>query len=282
MGFYRVIWEPAAWNPRHGFGRRCWSWQGGLIYNRRFPRLHRRWVGRLGSAEKRREEHLRLLALALCLGISALLIGLGLPRVVASLLKAPAFGSLLQAQADRPVDPEHLETAIAYLKKATGWERSGELYGDLGLLLYRDAVRRSPDDPLRLQRAAESIAALEQSLARTPTVPQNWIRLAYATTLTEGPGPTAAAIVGQSLRLAPYSGALAPARIDLLFRNWAFLSPETRRHAGPQIRYGWHHNKQSLVEIALAHGRLETLRLALRSDPDAGPLIDKILARLES
>jgi len=223
---------------------------------------------------------MRSFAIVLCLGLSALLIASGAPRVVASFLKAPAFGALLQAQSDRPVAAAALEPAIAYLKKATRWEKSGELYGDLGLLLYRDALQRPADDPLKLERAAESVAAIEASLARTPTVPQGWIRLAYAKTLLAGPGPEIAAIAGQSLRLAPFSGGLAPARIDLLLRNWAYLSPESRRLAGAQIRFGWRHHSGRLVEIAAARGRLKVLRLALRSDPEADRVIDKTLAKL--
>jgi len=175
-----------------------------------------------------------------------------------------------------------LETAIAFLRRSTSWEQSGELYGDLGLLLFRDAVGRTADDPLRDQQAVASIAAIEKSLALTPTVPQGWIRLAYAKTLLDGPGPEIAAILEQSLRLAPFSGALAPARIDLLLQNWAFLPPEVRQQVGPQIRYGWRHHSQSLVEIAANNGRLNILRLALRSDPDATQRIEQILAKRES
>lgn len=222
---------------------------------------------------------MRLLTVGVCLAVSLLLIALGTPRVVASFLKAPAFGTLLQARADRPLDPDSLQTAIAYLQRATDWERSGALYGDLGLLLYRDALRRAADDPLKPARAIESIAAIEQSLARTPTVPQDWIRLAYAKTLVDGPGPAVAETIGRSLRLAPFSGALAPAQIDLLLQNWADLPPAARKDAGALIRFGWRHHARELTDIAAKRDRLEVLRLALRSDREAVQQIDNALSR---
>ena len=208
------------------------------------------------------------------------MIVLGTPRVVASLLKAPAFHTLRLAHADRPISLEKLEEAINFLELATAWEQSGQLYGDLGFLLYLDASQRSADDPLRQLRAAESIAAIEHSLARAPVVPQGWLRLAYAKSLTEGPSPEVARYLEQSLRLAPFLGALALARIDLLLRNWPYLNAEVRQQVGPQIRYAWRHHSRSLVEIASASGHLQVLRLALRSVPDANRRIDQILARL--
>ena len=196
------------------------------------------------------------------------------------MLKAPAFHTLRLAHANRPVPLDSLERATEFLEIATAWEKSGQLYGDLGFLLLLDARQRATDDPLRRLRAADSAAAIKQSLALSPTLLQGWLRLAYARGLTEGPSPEVARYLEQSLRLAPFLGALVPARIDLLFRNWPYLSADTRRQVGSQIRYAWRRESHSLVEIAAINGHIQTLRLALRSIPGANQRIDQILAQL--
>ena len=225
---------------------------------------------------------LRPTILTLGLILSALLLSLGAPRVIASLLKAPAFQSLRAAHAGEPLETVQLQTATRFLEKATRWEASGQLYGDLGFLLLLDAAARPTDDPQRQALAGRSLAAIEASLMLAPASPHGWLRLAYATTILKGPSPEVAALLERSLKIAPFLGALAPARIELLFQNWPHLSPEMRAALGPQIRYGWRHHGRALVAIAARGGQLRVLRLALRSVPGAPQRIDRFLTEIES
>jgi hypothetical protein len=156
--------------------------------------------------------------------VSVLLISLGTPRVVASVLTAPAFGALRAAHAGRPTAADQLEIATTYLQQAIAWEQSGQLNGDLGFLLLLQAAQRQPDDPARLELARRSAAAIEKALALAPANPHGWLRLAYAETILHGPPPEVAAILAQALKIAPFLGELAPSRIELVLQNWQHLT----------------------------------------------------------
>jgi hypothetical protein len=121
--------------------------------------------------------------------VSVLLISLGTPRVIASVLKAPAFTALRAAHAGRPTAADQLEIATTYLQKAIAWEQSGQLNGDLGFLLLLQAAQRQADDPARLKLARRSAVAIETALALAPANPHGWLRLAYAETILHGPSP---------------------------------------------------------------------------------------------
>ena len=66
---------------------------------------------------------------------AASLLVLGVPRVIASVLKAPAFSTLLAAERGERPPEERLEIATASLEQAMYWEKSGRVRGELGNLL---------------------------------------------------------------------------------------------------------------------------------------------------
>jgi hypothetical protein len=166
----------------------------------------------------------RPVILTFSLIVSVLLISLGTPRVIASVLKAPAFGTLRAAHAGRPIAADQLEIATSYLQKATAWEQSGQIFSDLGFLLLLQAAQRQADDPARLKLARRSAVAIETALALAPANPHGWLRLAYAETILHGPSPEVAAILAQALKIAPFLGELAPSRIELVLQNWQHLT----------------------------------------------------------
>ena len=214
-----------------------------------------------------------------CLLLASVLLVLGVPRVVASMLKAPAFMTVLAAHRGETRPAGRLERAAGYLEAAARWEGSGRLRTDLGFLRLLQAAATDRDDPRRSELAARASEALREGLLRAPAQPHSWVRLAYARTLETGPSPEVAALLAQSYRAGAFVGEITLARLELVLANWNDLPFDLRVSTGKQIRYAWTHEKDGLVEIARQGGAAHVIRLALRSLPGAVERLDADLAR---
>jgi hypothetical protein len=210
--------------------------------------------------------------------LSLVLIGLGVPRVVSSLLKGPAIATVRDAHDGDSLRLEELETAARYLRKAAAWEGSAGVRTDLGLLLLMRAEQTDVDDPQREALLDEAAAVLRDGLARAPVRPHAWLRLAYAGMMNSGPSAEVVAELALSLQTGRFVGEIALARIELLLRNWAYLPFEMRTLVGAQIRYAWRHERRGLVELAQMTGTTRIIRFALRTIPGALEEIDSLLS----
>lgn len=220
---------------------------------------------------------MRILTVAFGLLVSIVLIGVGVPRVVASLLKAPAIATVLDAHGGDPLTIDQLDRAARYLRRASKWENSASVRTDLGFLLLLHAEKLDQEDPTRAGLIEEAVDALRDGLERAPVRPHAWVRLAYAEMLKPGPSAEVASLLEQSLTAGRFIGEISVFRIDLLLQNWEHLSFEMRKAVGAQMRYAWEHRSQMLIEVAKRTGREQVLRFAVRSIPGA---IDQINASL--
>jgi len=217
--------------------------------------------------------------LGLGIGLSLVLIVLGVPRVVASLLKGPAIGAVSDAHDGDLLSPGQLETAIRYLRRAADWEASVGLRTDLGFLLLSQAEQIAVDGPKREALLDEAGAVLRDGLARGPVRPHAWLRLAYVEMMQSGPSAEVAAVLGRSLEAGRFVGEISLVRMELLLRNWAHLPFEVRALVGEQIRYVWRRQPGKLIVLARITGTTQILRLSLRSIPGSLEMIDRHLAQ---
>lgn len=124
----------------------------------------------------------------LCLALTLVLVGIATSRLVASLLKAPAFDNLLAAHAGRSLSPYELQSAAAYLKQAQEWETSGTLMGDLGFLRLYEAAHEKPQSTAQQDLLKDALSGMREALLLSPVQPHTWARMAQAQMMTDG-GP---------------------------------------------------------------------------------------------
>ncbi len=211
------------------------------------------------------------------IGVS--LLWLGTPRVIASVLKAPAFMTLLSAHHGIPQPLERLEKATGYLKTAAQWEDSGRIRTDLGFLLLLQATQIDPADPRRSALARQAAEALREGLVRAPAQPHSWLRLAYARVIETGPSPEIAALLARSVEAGPFVGEITISRLELLLRTWHDLSPDLRSYARKQVRYAWKNDYRGLIKAAKRSDRAYIIRFALRAVPGALDQFDAAIPR---
>jgi hypothetical protein len=193
------------------------------------------------------------------------LLWLGVPRLVASILKAPAHRTVSMVQNGRTPASEQLERAAVHLERVTSWEESTGLFADLGFLRLLQAVQTDPDDPQRPVLAGQAAEALHQALLLSPARPHPWVRLAYARAIGGAEPSEVAGLLAGSVSVGPFVGEIAITRLELLLRAWDHLSPEMRRYTAEQIRYIWTNDASSdLIQVAKRTPRPQVIRFALR------------------
>lgn len=219
------------------------------------------------------------LALAVPLLLSIALLTLGVPRVVASVLTAPAHRTVLIVGSGKTAEAPALALAADYVERATNWQQSAQLVGELGFLRLLQTFQTDRDDPARPALIGEASDSLRQALRLSPARPHPWVRLAYARAL-EGADPTELAqLLAQSVRAGPYVSEIAVTRLDLLLRLWTHLPPDLRTYTMKQVRYIWPHASYELLRVVADTPRPEIIRFALRTVSEAVPRVDAVIAR---
>ena len=212
---------------------------------------------------------MRWYVLSLCLLVSAVLLVLGTPRLVGSVLKAPAFATLQAVHRGERLRTEQLAKAVVHLRRAARWEESGKLRAEIGLLLLVQARQTRRGDPNRVGLAKQAAKALREGLLRAPVQPHAWTRLAEARMIETGPSSAAATALEQSLKTGAFVPVLTIRRLEFLLRNWAFLSQGARKDTGKQVRYAWRHGRERLIKLANRTPSRHLIGIALRPIPGA-------------
>ena len=194
---------------------------------------------------------------------------LGAPRVIASVLKAPAHRTVWEIFHGQTPGLAQLKRASSYLDLATRWEQSASLYNDLGFLLLLEAIQTEPDDPRRKALADQATKALRHGLLLSPSRPHPWVRLAYARVISGAQPSEVATLLARSVDVGPFVGEIAITRLELLMRAWDHLSPEMQRYTLKQIRFVWINAADEMIKIAKQSPRPGIIRFALRPIPKA-------------
>lgn len=194
---------------------------------------------------------------------------LGLPRVVASVMKGPGFSTLLAANDGAIQDDRQLASAVNYLEAAAKWEESGRLLTEVGFLQLVRAAEVDLEESRSKELAAEASRTLREGLLRSPARPYSWVRLAYARAMEGAEPQEVVALLEQSYEVGGFVGAATFARLELLLSFWEDVPPALRSLAAEQIRYAWKNEPRSVIEAARFSDKPEVYLNAIASLPGA-------------
>ena len=218
---------------------------------------------------------MRWIVPSIVISLASVILILGVPRFISSVLKAPAHVALTKSEAGGLPPPDQLERAVKHLETARRWESSAKLSGEIGFLRLLQAFQIDESDPDRATVAGLATANLKESLRLSPARPQPWVRLAYARAI-EGAEPSEIlGLLEQSIKAGPYVGGIAIVRLKRLLVDWQHLSPELRRYTFRQIRWVWNSEQGFLLRAAKQMSRPDIMRFALRTIPGAVEQFDR-------
>jgi len=211
--------------------------------------------------------------------VALALITLGAPRLVASILKAPAHAPLTRAEAGKPPPPGQLERAADHLAQAQVWENSARIASEIGFLRLLEAFQSDSSADGRLVQAHRAADSLKQSLVLSPARPHAWVRLAYAEDYIGASGEEIARLLQQSTAVGAFVGEIAQVRLTLLLKYWDHLSPPMRLYTFKQIRYMWANDPGFVLQVGKRTPRAHIIRFALRPVPGALDRFDQAVPR---
>jgi len=212
---------------------------------------------------------LRWIVALTVLVVAVTLITLGTPRLIASILKAPAHAPLSRLETGRTEPTDQLERAAVHLEQAQSWENSAQLASEIGFLRLLEAFQADNPDDGRTARAQQAADNLRRSLGLSPARPQAWVRLAFAQDYAGVPGNEIARLLQQSTTVGAFVGDIAQVRLSLLLKYWDYLSPQLRLYTFKQIRYLWANDPRAVLQVGKSTSRAPLIRFALRPVPGA-------------
>ena len=214
---------------------------------------------------------------ALALLAGAVLLSLGLPRTIASVITVPGNAVLKSIQSLEPVSRQDLDLLIASQRRSLAWGESGRKWTDLGLAQLLLAAEAGDDG--REDRISEAMTSLKRGLALAPANGFAWTRLAYGETLASGPSAAVAAALKMALLTAPFEPRLLFMRLELSFRAWPYFEPDDRDLVFRQVRFAWRDDPERLIDLARRSGRINLVRAALLRTPEALSRLEERLRR---
>lgn len=190
-------------------------------------------------------------AIAVALVLGAVLLLLGVPRLVASLANLPGDRVYAIDQDGRAIGRAEIDALLDSRLDATRWVTRGRDWTDIGAAYLMRA--RQGKEPGEVDKAdlARAIEAMKKGLALAPANPFAWARLALIQYMHDG-GPSAA--MAEALRMSLLTGSyderLVLTRLDLSFRAISYFSRDDRELILQQIRYAWPIASNQLVAMA--------------------------------
>ncbi len=201
--------------------------------------------------------------IALLMGVS--LVALAWPRFIAGAAIAPYEDTLRGVARGAKPDPAVLDAAREGAEVSLSWLEYDRTLLRLGAFELVEAGLAPPE--ARRAVLDRSLAALRAGLARAPADAYGWVQLAQALRMRRGPTPELNAVLGMSLRIAPYEHRLVMPRLEIAFSAWRALDDTTRRALVPQLVRAV---DTAPVELAKATRRfflLREVRAALAASP---------------
>lgn len=222
---------------------------------------------------------MRSLSGLLILIIASISLWLAIPRVIASALRAPAYGSVLATSEGMPLRDDQVERAVQFLVAASQWENSRRARTDFADLLIIQARDMRREKPQRLDMARKASLAYRDALGQAPVDPQTWVDLAQAKSIATGPSQEIASLLAQSLTVGPQVARITVSRAMLLLNNWEHLTPGIKEQTQAQVRFAWTYDWAGLTRLVREESSAEVIRGAIRSIPGAVEQFDSAYAR---
>ncbi len=204
------------------------------------------------------------------------LLYLAVPRTVAALLALSGDSVYRRIEAHEKVSRADLRELVKSRIAVARWVGQPRAWTDMAvaqlLIAFPDDNKNSAPDPAMLDQA---IQALKDGLARSPTDPNAWARLALAQYYRNGPTADLAPPLTMSILTGPFKPEFLVIRLDLALRVWSHLPPDSRNLVFQQVRFAWRRYPKETTALATGPVRTGIIRAALAATPEA-------LARFEA
>ena len=215
---------------------------------------------------------------ALPAALALLLLGLGIPQTVDSVLWLMTGDISDQPGEASPSSASHAASNAALLEKADAWTGDPRARIRAGVLRLRLATESgSQMDNEQLQQALED---LTEGLARSPANAYGWAALAQAQ-IASGALVKAKQALSTSMLIDDFDPQLSRWRTELGLLLWNELDSDDRRLWNNQVRLVWDTQPNSLVELAKKNDGVYAplIRFALLADPARLASFDDALSR---
>lgn len=200
------------------------------------------------------------------LGLSILLLILGVPSLVAALSLLPGDPVLHAIRTGGTWDGDGLDRLAETRERAARWSGDGRLLTDLALaqMLQAGPPGSSDPDSNRLwERAEENLRA---GLARSPASPHAWARLAQVQLVNGRPADEVVKALRMSLMTGRNERELALPRLVIGNQVRYAWDPEMTEEMLDQIRLAWRGSESALARSAIRHGYADLARGVLVED----------------
>jgi hypothetical protein len=201
-----------------------------------------------------------------------LILGLAVPRVLASAWLALRDPVIQHLDAGQPVSEAELLALIASRELALGWVEDRETYDQRGTALVELALRGDLQSAAGTATLERAVAATRAGLAVAPADPRDWMQLGYLLVLLDGePSRAAAEALLFSIRTGPFQAPdFLRRRLFWSLAHWEFYDPEERRQVDEQIRLAWRTAPGELADLTLDVPEFfAPVAAALETDPAA-------------
>jgi hypothetical protein len=238
-------------------------------------------LGHLQVASAPTSDLWRWLAAVVSVTLGVILLALAVPRTVAAwqaMEGEDVFRAI--AMGHSPAN-DRLEAALASLTLAVDWMPSADRYYMLASVKVERYRRLTMQDSARSDWLALTVRDLEHGLIANPANGRASLMLAVVRTWQGVSSRQVAAALLHSMDVAPSMRQLWLWRATYFLAAWAALTPEEVAAVRSQVRAIWRNDPNmriSLIQAALAAGRLVDLSAALSDEP--GALVE--LERLKS
>jgi hypothetical protein len=226
---------------------------------------------RFGDGPQRRRSAFTPVFVIAALAMSALLVVLAVPRVVAALYAAPAVGvtgALNRPGVAQAPELQDLLAARNGLQLARLWQHDATQAVELARIDLLLALRQRTAGGDAVPLLDEAMQSAREGLHRAPAQSRGWLILAEAGLARDGlAAPNLTQYLAASLLASPYDVGLAPNRAWLALLLWDRMDETSRRLALVQMRLvADHWNLDMLVRLAKQAGNPQPAREALAGD----------------
>lgn len=197
--------------------------------------------------------------------VGLILLGFGLPRLIAGIAAAPAARVQELGRTATPADLAVLAESDA---AALRWVHSGRRLKQLGLA-QAALVDHATGGAAAVELRDAARQNLKAGLALSPADPAAWAALAEVD-FAEG---AASSLAPRALVLSLLTGPNEPAifwrRLDLCLGMWPSIAASDRAPVMDQLRRAWLEDPRRLADLARRRDAAEPVRAALEGEPAA-------------
>jgi hypothetical protein len=203
---------------------------------------------------------------ALPAALAFLLLALGIPQTVDSVLWLMTGDTSDQLGKESPASPYQALSNAALLEKADTWIGDPKARIRAGILRLRLAT--SSGDPIDKDQLQRALDDLTDGLSRSPANAYAWAALSQAQ-MSYGERTKAKKALSTSMLLDDFNPEMSLWRCELGLLLWDMLDGDDRRLWNDQVRLAWDTQPEGLIAIARQDSGAYAIpiRFALISDP---------------